>query len=259
MTERLDADDPCPVRDGFSWPAEWAPHARTWMCWPCRIEAWGGPDGLLRAKQAFARVARAISTFEPVTMAVRPHDAAEAKLACAGKVEIFEVPLDDSWARDMGPTFLRGPDGAARRGAVALQCLGQQIPSLCAGRAARDAYRPRLGRAGLRRAAGLRGRRDPRRRRGHADHDRAMPAQRQPQSRTSPSRRSRSAWRCSPARVACSGWARASRTTRPTAMSTTSPVSPAPGRVIVGVPPSSKAHPDFEPVKEADPPPAGRA
>jgi agmatine deiminase len=112
MKERLDADDPCPVRDGFMWPAEWAPHARTWMCWPCRIEAWDGPDGLLRAKQAYARVARAISTFEPVTMAVRPQDAAEAKLACAGKVDLFEVPLDDSWARDMGPTFLRGPEGA---------------------------------------------------------------------------------------------------------------------------------------------------
>ena len=112
MKERLDADDPCPVRDGFSWPAELAPHARTWMCWPCRVEAWGGPDPLLRAKQAYARVARAISTFEPVTMAVRPHDAAEAKLSCAGKVGLFEVPLDDSWARDMGPTFLRGPAGS---------------------------------------------------------------------------------------------------------------------------------------------------
>jgi agmatine deiminase len=112
MIQRLDADDPCPVRDGFLWPAEWSTHARTWMCWPCRVEAWGGPDGLLRAKQAFARVARAISTFEPVVMAVRPHDAAEAKLACSGKTEIFEVPLDDSWARDMGPTFLRGAGGA---------------------------------------------------------------------------------------------------------------------------------------------------
>ncbi len=114
--ERLDADDPCPVRDGFMWPAEWSEHARTWMCWPCRTEAWGGPDGLLRAKQAFARVARAITTFEPVTMCVRPHDVAEARLACANKVEIFEVPLDDNWARDMGPTFLRGPNGT--RGAV---------------------------------------------------------------------------------------------------------------------------------------------
>jgi agmatine deiminase len=112
MTEWLDADDPCPARDGFAMPAEWAPHARTWMCWPCRVEAWGGPDGLLRAKQAYARVARAISSFEPVVMAVRPHDLAEAKLACAGKVEFFETPLDDSWSRDIGPTFLRRPDGA---------------------------------------------------------------------------------------------------------------------------------------------------
>jgi agmatine deiminase len=93
-------------------PAEWAPHARTWMCWPCRDEAWGGPDGMLRAKQAYARIARAISTFEPVVMAVRAHDVAEAKLACAGKTEIFEVEIDDSWARDIGPTFLTGPGGA---------------------------------------------------------------------------------------------------------------------------------------------------
>lgn len=111
MTRRLDADDPCPARDGYVMPAEWAPHARTWMCWPCRTEAWGGPEGLLRGKQAVARVARAISTFEPVVMAVRPQDVAEAKLACAGKTEIFEVALDDSWARDSGPTFLGGPDG----------------------------------------------------------------------------------------------------------------------------------------------------
>ncbi len=108
MTKRLDADDPCPVRDGFAMPAAWATHARTWMCWPCRTEAWGGPEGLLRAKQAVARVARAISTFEPVTIAVRPSDAAEAKLATAGKTDLFEVPLDDSWARDSGPTFKLG-------------------------------------------------------------------------------------------------------------------------------------------------------
>jgi agmatine deiminase len=111
MSKTLDADDPCPVRDGFVMPAEWAPHAATWMCWPCRMSVWGGPEGMLRAKQAFARIARAISTFEPVIMAAPPHDAAEAKLACAGKVQVFEVKLDDSWARDTGPTFLRGPAG----------------------------------------------------------------------------------------------------------------------------------------------------
>lgn len=116
MTRRLDADDPCPARDGFAMPAEWSTHTRTWMCWPCRIESWGGPDGLLRAKQAVARVARAISTFEPVVIAARPLDMAEAQLATSGKTELFEVALDDSWARDSGPTFVVAEDG--RRGAV---------------------------------------------------------------------------------------------------------------------------------------------
>jgi len=112
MSKTLDANDACPVGDGYAMPAEWSAHARTWMCWPCRTEAWGGPEGLLRAKQAFARVARAVSTFEPVTMAVRPDEAAEVALACAGKTEIFVVPLDDSWARDIGPTFLTDAQGA---------------------------------------------------------------------------------------------------------------------------------------------------
>ena len=106
----------CPARDGFAMPAEWAPHTRTWMCWPCRMAAWGNADALLRAKQAFARVARAISTFEPVVLVARCEDMAEAKLATACRAELFEAPLDNSWVRDTGPTFLRGPAGG--RGAV---------------------------------------------------------------------------------------------------------------------------------------------
>ena len=81
------------------------------MCWPARHECFGGPDGALRAKQAYARVARAISGFEPVTLAARPIDAAEARLATGGKVDVVEMALDDSWARDFGPTFLTGTKG----------------------------------------------------------------------------------------------------------------------------------------------------
>src|SRR5262249_50239939 len=62
----------------------------------------------LRAKQAYARVARAISGFEPVTLAARPADTSEARLATGGKVDVVEAPLDDSWARDFGPTILIG-------------------------------------------------------------------------------------------------------------------------------------------------------
>jgi agmatine deiminase len=95
----------------FSMPAEWMPHARTWMAWPCRREAWDGPQGLARAKGAYVAVAKAISHCEPVVMAARPEDADEARQATG--CEIFEVALDDSWTRDIGPTFVTRPSGQA--------------------------------------------------------------------------------------------------------------------------------------------------
>jgi agmatine deiminase len=113
MDSRQDEASPSPLHDGFAWPAEWHRHRRTWMCWPARHECFGGPEGALRAKQAYARVARAISGFEPVTLAARPSDAAEARLATGGRVDVVEMPLDDSWARDFGPTFLTGARGLA--------------------------------------------------------------------------------------------------------------------------------------------------
>lgn len=65
-----------------------------------------------RARLATAEVARAIARFEPVVMCARPEDAAAAESVCGGSAEIFLVPLDDSWSRDAGPTFLSG-DGIA--------------------------------------------------------------------------------------------------------------------------------------------------
>ena len=114
MSKRLDADDRCPVRDGLYMPAEWAQHTRCWMAWPCRLEPWGSAEGLLRARVGHAAVARAISGFEKVTMAVRAQDVDEARMAMGRGIEILEVPLDDSWARDSGPIFVvDGNDGVA--------------------------------------------------------------------------------------------------------------------------------------------------
>ncbi|MGB8601065.1 MAG: agmatine deiminase family protein [Rhizomicrobium sp.] len=95
--------------------AEWAAHRRSWICWPAREEVWGGPQGLKRAKRCFADVIRAMATFEPVRVAVRPDAAVEAREALAGlaNVSVFEVPVDDSWVRDTGPTYLT--DGASVR------------------------------------------------------------------------------------------------------------------------------------------------
>ena len=92
-------------------PAEWAPHERTLMAWPCRTELWG--DLLEHARRDHAAVANAIAAFEPVTMVANPGlQAAQARTACTDRVEIVELPIDDSWLRDSGPIFVRGDDGA---------------------------------------------------------------------------------------------------------------------------------------------------
>jgi agmatine deiminase len=91
-------------------PAEWEPHERTLMGWPCRRELWG--PTLDQARSDYATVANAIAQFEPVTMiANRGADAAQARAACSAAVEVVELPLDDSWLRDSGPIYVRAADG----------------------------------------------------------------------------------------------------------------------------------------------------
>jgi agmatine deiminase len=88
-------------------PAEWAPHERTLMAWPCRTELWG--ELLDDARRDHAAVASAVAAFEPVTMVASPGEqAADARARCAGEVEVLELPIDDSWLRDSGPIFVIG-------------------------------------------------------------------------------------------------------------------------------------------------------
>jgi agmatine deiminase len=98
-----------PRQAGYAMPAEWAPHKRTWMMWPTRTEVW---DDIAATKRDFAAVAHAIREFEPVTMAVRPADAAEARAMLDSNIDIVEAAIDDSWARDAGPVFVTHPDGS---------------------------------------------------------------------------------------------------------------------------------------------------
>jgi agmatine deiminase len=83
------------------------------MGWPCRTELWGSE--LAGARADYATVANAIAAFEPVTMIANPGaDAADARAACDGRVEVVELPLDDSWLRDCGPIYVYGEDGRRR-------------------------------------------------------------------------------------------------------------------------------------------------
>jgi agmatine deiminase len=69
----------------------------------------GGPD-LLRARHAWSTVANTVVDHEPVSVLVSPGDLPAARETLDPRVETVEVPLDDAWLRDSGPTFVR--DGA---------------------------------------------------------------------------------------------------------------------------------------------------
>lgn len=85
-------------------PAEFAPHERTVMCWPSRTGLYNHRIG--EAKRAHATVAKTISGFEPVTMIANAEDVSEAESLCSGSVSVVSLPIDDSWFRDSGPTYV---------------------------------------------------------------------------------------------------------------------------------------------------------
>ena len=91
-------------------PAEWEPHAGCFMGWPSNRRIWGRDlDGIQRD---YVHVAQAIAGFEPVTMVVDPPAVAEARRCLGAGIEILELPLNEAWLRDSGPSFVRRPDGA---------------------------------------------------------------------------------------------------------------------------------------------------
>jgi agmatine deiminase len=101
-----------PREDGFFMPAEFAPHARTWMLWPERPDNWrmGGKP----AQKAFAAVATAVAQFEPVTMGANHRQYQNARDLLPPPVRVVELSNNDSWMRDCGPTFVIDGRGGVR-------------------------------------------------------------------------------------------------------------------------------------------------
>jgi len=94
-------------------PAEWEPHARTWMVWPERADNWR--LNAAPAQAAFAAVARAIARFEAVTVCASAAQLSNARtLFQDTPICVVEMTTDDAWARDTGPTFVTNNQGEVR-------------------------------------------------------------------------------------------------------------------------------------------------
>lgn len=100
-------------------PHEGTPHERTWMAFPREGETLGkGAAWQDTAYRAWSSTALAIAEFEPVTMVVDPTEIARARKLLGTAVDIVELPLDEFWMRDFGPTFVTDPQHPGRLGAV---------------------------------------------------------------------------------------------------------------------------------------------
>ncbi len=100
------------LADGFHMPAEWEPHAGTWMIWPERPDNWR--LGAKPAQAAFTAVAAAIARFEPVTMIASAAQYANARALLPPAVRVVELSTNDAWARDVGATFVVNDAGEVR-------------------------------------------------------------------------------------------------------------------------------------------------
>jgi agmatine deiminase len=101
-----------PAADGYLMPGEFEPHAGCWMLWPERASNWrlGGKP----AQNAFASVATAIATSEPVTVGVSTRSYIHARAMLPDAIRVLELSSDDAWMRDVGPTFVVNKRGDIR-------------------------------------------------------------------------------------------------------------------------------------------------
>jgi agmatine deiminase len=103
-----------PASLGYRWPAEWEPHAATWLAWPRNRETWPGKFEPIPA--VWAALVRALAEFELVHI-LAGGDAvmaeARAMVDDLPNVVLHDIPTNDVWTRDHGPMFLSGPPSLA--------------------------------------------------------------------------------------------------------------------------------------------------
>ena len=121
MTSDSSSKDLTPRQLGYRWPAEWEPHAGTWIAWPHNEQTW--PGEFTHIPAVFQQLIATLLQWEPVhLLASEPVIARQARdqlqpliTSTPHQLHWHDVATNDAWIRDFGPTFLvkNGSDGSA--------------------------------------------------------------------------------------------------------------------------------------------------
>ncbi|REK11976.1 MAG: agmatine deiminase family protein [Planctomycetota bacterium] len=101
-----------PAALGYRLPAEWEPHAATWLAWPHKLETWPGKFEPIPA--VWQKLVRTLAEFEPVHICAGGESVMAQARELVGDtpgVTLHDIPTNDVWARDHGPMFLAGRPG----------------------------------------------------------------------------------------------------------------------------------------------------
>ncbi|HXF96082.1 MAG TPA: agmatine deiminase family protein [Gemmatimonadales bacterium] len=111
------------MSEGYRMPAEWEPHAATWLGWPHNRSDW--PGKFAPIPWVYAEIVKKLAPGEVVRILVdgAAHERQARRVLAragvpAGRVECFRFPTNRGWTRDFGPIFVKR-DGPAPELAIA--------------------------------------------------------------------------------------------------------------------------------------------
>lgn len=116
----MNTDQRTPRELGYYFPAEFAPHAATWLSWPHKEASW--PGKIQTIYPSYVKFIKELTQGEQVKINVA--DAAMQQQATdwllrfdvdLSKVDFFHHPTNDAWCRDHGPAFLINPAAAQKK------------------------------------------------------------------------------------------------------------------------------------------------
>ncbi len=116
---KADVPEAVPSTLGYRMPAEWEPHAATWLAWPHYQGDWPGKFDPI--PWVYAEIIRSLSKHERVELIV--NDAASGRRArkvlgradaLSSNIRFHHWPTNRVWLRDSGCIFLKQQPGFAR-------------------------------------------------------------------------------------------------------------------------------------------------